>query len=400
MEMRDTFYWGWALLIPVILSLLYGLVAQCAMMSVGACQRRSVGEWLRSALPVMALLTLWCMTNIPLPVFYILAYFGKLVRFLRQKQSRPRELLLINLAHLSTMALHLILVGILALLLDTPINELLQQPFWRIGSVTAVLTVNMAVDLLTLRWSVPIAVIRTQSKSGEVRPFLLFLWFCEVFLLLDSVLCTMNIDWKLLPLFLIVSTFLMEFYIIRFLFHIYSILKVRYLEEKHRQLELELERQKRAAEALRSKTNLDPLTGIFSRRYAMEQITRLLGEKKDFSLVFIDLDQLKMVNDQEGHSAGDRYLIRFAKGFGACLRKNDMFARIGGDEFVVLLPGCTKDAAAVRMEELRTALSREKETGSFSFGVAHVSEGVAENAEQLLRRADLAMYQDKAQRKR
>ena len=378
MEMRDTFYWGWALLIPVILSLLYGLVAQCAMMSVGACQRRSVGEWLRSALPVMALLTLWCMTNIPLPVFYILAYFGKLVRFLRQKQSRPRELLLINLAHLSTMALHLILVGILALLLDTPINELLQQPFWRIGSVTAVLTVNMAVDLLTLRWSVPIAVIRTQSKSGEVRPFLLFLWFCEVFLLLDSVLCTMNIDWKLLPLFLIVSTFLMEFYIIRFLFHIYSILKVRYLEEKHRQLELELERQKRAAEALRS----------------------LLGEKKDFSLVFIDLDQLKMVNDQEGHSAGDRYLIRFAKGFGACLRKNDMFARIGGDEFVVLLPGCTKDAAAVRMEELRTALSREKETGSFSFGVAHVSEGVAENAEQLLRRADLAMYQDKAQRKR
>lgn len=79
MEMRDTFYWGWALLIPVILSLLYGLVAQCAMMSVGACQRRSVGEWLRSALPVMALLTLWCMTNIPLPVFYILAYFGKLV---------------------------------------------------------------------------------------------------------------------------------------------------------------------------------------------------------------------------------------------------------------------------------------------------------------------------------
>lgn len=398
--MRDTFYWGWALLIPVILSLLYGLTAQRAMISVGSSQRRSVAEWLRCALPVMVLLTLWSMFNIPLPLFYILAFSGKLVRLRWKKQSRTRDLFLINLTHLSIMALHLILVGIIAMLRETPINELLQAPFWRIGTVSAVLIVNMAVDLLIPRWSVPIAVIRTQSESGEVRPFMMFFWLCEVFLLLDSTLCTMDIDWKLLPLFLIVSTFLMEFYIIRFLFHIYSILKVRYLEEEHRRLELELERRKRAAEALRSKSSMDPMTGAFSRRYAMEQITLLLDEKKDFSLAFIDLDQLKQVNDQEGHSAGDRHLIRFAEAFGACLRKSDRFARIGGDEFVVLLPGCAGDIARARMEEIRLALTRDPARAfSFSFGVAHVSGGTEEQAEQILHRADLAMYQDKARRK-
>ena len=134
--------------------------------------------------------------------------------------------------------------------------------------------------------------------------------------------------------------------------------------------------------------NIHPVSEYFRRREAMEQV----AEQMDLPMLWQDdvydlPGWLKMVHDLG---------IADNQGYARC----GYCYRIGGDEFVVLLPGCTKDAAAVRMEELRTALSREKETGSFSFGVAHVSEGVAENAEQLLRRADLAMYQDKAQRKR
>ena len=115
-------------------------------------------------------------------------------------------------------------------------------------------------------------------------------------------LCVVRIDWKRLPVFLIGSTVLMEFYLIRFLGHLYSLLKVRYLEEEHEQLIRELARRNQSAEKWRSIGTLDSLTGIFSRRYIMEHTAALLQADTQFSLVFIDLDCLKQINDRQGTS--------------------------------------------------------------------------------------------------
>lgn len=385
-------YFGWGLLVPACLSLLYGFLSHRAMGALGYTLKNTAWARLRNILPPLFLFTLWGVADIPLPLFYLLAYLGKFIRLFFNSANRSRKLFLINLTHLTTMALHMIFIGVLSLMTDTPMNEMLRQPLWRIATISVVLAINNLVAWLIPRWDMALEVLRTQSESEETRPFMLFLWFCNIFLLLDSVLCISTIKWRLLPLFLIGSTVLLEFFLVRFLRHIYLILKVHYLEEEHQRLMEKLEQQNQNAARLRSKIALDPMTGVFTRRYVLEQVAFLLREKEPFSLVFIDLDHLKQVNDREGHRAGDLYLLRFTQEFSAYLRKADIFARVGGDEFVVLLPGCPQQTAEKRMEAIRSRLAGQS---SFSYGVTFVPKDSGRNVEEIFRLADKEMYRDK-----
>ena len=335
----------------------------------------------------------------PLILFYVLVFASRLLGGLGRKGGRLKELFLINLTHLLSISLHMILIGTVSLALGASMRSLLDQPLWRIATLSIVVLLNILAYTLIPGRALPLAaVIRTQSDSEEMRPFMTFLWFCNLSLLLDGILCSSPIEWDLLPLFLVGSTLLLEFYLFRFLAHLYSILKVRYLEEENRRLAEELEHQARRAEALRAKGDTDALTGLYSRRYILDQANRMLRSGEPFSLAYLDLNKLKQVNDRDGHQAGDCYLAAFARLVGERLRKGDLFARIGGDEFVVLLPNCGGDAAEDRMEQIRRSLGRESCCGhgiSFSFGVAEAPEDGGTDLEQLLARADQAMYRDK-----
>ena len=392
-------YFGWGLLIPAFFSLIYGFTAYRAMEALGYRRKGTVWEMTGSSLPALFLFTAWGIVDIPLPLVYILAYFGKMFRLFRTRGNSAKELLLINLTHLTTMSLHMILIGMISLIVRIPMNELLGQPFWRISTISTVLAVNNLVMAAVPHWNMILEVFRTQSESEEVRPFMVFLLFCNAFLLTDSILCVVEIDWGLLPVFLIGSTVLLEFYLIRFLRHLYSILKVYHLEEEHNRLLRELEQKNQISVRLRSISTFDALTGVFSRRYLMEQADIFISGAVPFSLVFIDLDHLKQINDNAGHNAGDLYLIRFAKEFGSCLRGSDIFARIGGDEFIVLLPDCPPEAAKARIEEIRIRLSENPDTFfPFSYGITSGAGDSGVSARQLIQRADQAMYQDKQTR--
>nr|WP_122011648.1 GGDEF domain-containing protein [Maliibacterium massiliense] len=389
-------YFGWGLLGPVCLCLVYEIYARRAMRALGFPQGKISPGGCVALLLHLALYTFWGMVNIPLPVVYVFAFLEKLPRLLRKRASRLKELFLINFTHLTIMALHMILIGVISLVTKIPMRALLQQPFWRIVMIDAILAVSIVTDGLIPRWNMALDVLRTQSESAEVRPFMLFLWFCNIFLLLDSVLCVLPIDWRLLPLFLIGSTVLLEFYLVRFLKHLYTILKERYLEEEHRRLSAELDRQSRDAALLRSKSMRDAMTGAYSRQYVLERTAQLLQAGAAFSFVFIDLDHLKQINDRQGHSAGDRYLMDFAQKCNTLLRQTDVLARVGGDEFVVLMPGCAQEKATARMEEIRSRLTVDCSAPfHFSYGVAYAAGDAQEGVEQIFRRADQAMYQDK-----
>lgn len=146
----------------------------------------------------------------------------------------------------------------------------------------------------------------------------------------------------------------------------------------------------------------DELTGLANRRAFTtvgEQLLRVAERAGEtVLLVYVDLDGMKAINDRAGHAAGDEALRAAARLLRETFRESDLVARIGGDEFCVLLPGQAAEAKA-SIDRLRVAVTTPP-TGepavSLSLGVVEGSPG--STIEYLIRRADRAMYADKAQR--
>jgi len=151
---------------------------------------------------------------------------------------------------------------------------------------------------------------------------------------------------------------------------------------------------------------IDVLTELANRRHFIDQATRLLGrcrgEAAPAALLIFDIDRFKWINDRHGHAAGDHALRRVAAICRRQLRAEDLVARWGGEEFVVLLPRLTLDAAADVAERLRRAFAGALiRTGSADFGftvsIGLVDCSAAESLEGLVNRADAALYEAKLQ---
>ena len=168
----------------------------------------------------------------------------------------------------------MILIGVCSLATQTPMNKLLWQPFWRIATIGSILIINILIAFFasSLADRSSLCCIPNR-KAKETRPFLVFLWFCNLFLLMDSVLCIATISWRLLPVFLIASTVLLEFYLVRFLQHLYTLLHVRYLEEEHRGLVEKLEQRNQTEAELPQKCGGCADRGFFETlRYGADSI--------------------------------------------------------------------------------------------------------------------------------
>jgi diguanylate cyclase (GGDEF)-like protein len=146
----------------------------------------------------------------------------------------------------------------------------------------------------------------------------------------------------------------------------------------------------------------DPLTGLANRSLFSERLDGALGRAGDgTAVIFIDVNEFKMVNDTLGHAAGDELLIAIAGRLSDCVRPTDTLARLGGDEFAILLEDGATQSQAVeiaeridgRMEE-RFSIAGELHLVRVSIGIA-LGETDGMTSEQLIRNADLAMYRAK-----
>lgn len=162
----------------------------------------------------------------------------------------------------------------------------------------------------------------------------------------------------------------------------------------------------RLVHRLRNQSTHDALTGLFNRRAMDERLLqhweRWRRGGEGFSVALLDLDFFKRVNDTLGHGEGDQVLVRTARWLAAEVRGADVVARVGGEEFLVLMPGANGPAALVLAERLRAglaALQRAAPTGApaltVSIGVAEAGDADA-GPDGLLRRADEALYRAKA----
>lgn len=154
-------------------------------------------------------------------------------------------------------------------------------------------------------------------------------------------------------------------------------------------------------DASENTSRTDPLTGIANRRLFYEvantEIVRAHRTSEPFTVMYIDIDNFKTVNDTQGHDEGDLLLIAVASTLRHQMRESDTVARLGGDEFSILLPAAAKEAAEVAGKKLKNALADAVETRwpiTFSIGVVTYMTA-PESVECMIRQADQVMYEVK-----
>lgn len=159
-------------------------------------------------------------------------------------------------------------------------------------------------------------------------------------------------------------------------------------------------------EQFRKQANTDSLTGLYNRRYFVEhaerEFKRAQRNGKPLSVVSIDIDHFKMINDLHGHPVGDEVLKALSKNLLPNLRSEDVLARIGGEEFAIILPDTNLDMAARIAERIRKQQAEVKLTGHWQGEISvQVSVGVAimqptdKSFDKLFSRADKALYSAK-----
>jgi len=152
----------------------------------------------------------------------------------------------------------------------------------------------------------------------------------------------------------------------------------------------------------------DPLTQLLSRAYVLERLATLLDPKRlprEFvSVLMVDVDHFKRVNDSHGHAVGDDVLRGVAGALVAAARREDACGRLGGEEFVLLLDGCGSETALDVSERVRAGVAALRFSASgeafqvtVSIGVTTIAADAAVSVEQALRAADRALYTSKAE---
>ena len=160
---------------------------------------------------------------------------------------------------------------------------------------------------------------------------------------------------------------------------------------------------KREAERLSDQAYTDFLTHIGNRLYFIKQMETLLEEKSPFVFCYFDLDHLKYVNDNYGHAEGDHYIRKFVCLVKNRIRKDDIFARVGGDEFCIVFCESRQDVIREKIERIFQEFVSDDGRdypSSFSCGIISVDGTEGFTINEILDRADEAMYEQKRMHKK
>ena len=177
------------------------------------------------------------------------------------------------------------------------------------------------------------------------------------------------------------------------------------LKKANQQMEVQLKEIRQLHAALRDQANRDSLTQLYNRRFLADAIERefhlVQRRSQPLSIILLDIDHFKSVNDSFGHSVGDECLVALARFMQQHFRKSDIICRYGGDEFLIVLPDSSTDLSTQRVEELRRLVAdRTIQSGTRSIRFT-VSSGIAtypahgEKSTDIIRKADQALYVSK-----
>lgn len=175
--------------------------------------------------------------------------------------------------------------------------------------------------------------------------------------------------------------------------------------EAHLLINFDVTDRKRQEEELTRYANYDIMTGIYNRGFGIKMLDELIQSTKKndiiLTLCYFDIDDLKSINDGYGHAEGDRIIKLLTSTVRESIRKRDVFVRVGGDEFVLGLYGCTLNDASRVMDTINRKINDINESGqlpykvSFSVGFEEVNPSENYEIDEIVRRADENMYKQK-----
>jgi diguanylate cyclase (GGDEF)-like protein len=158
---------------------------------------------------------------------------------------------------------------------------------------------------------------------------------------------------------------------------------------------------------LKYMANFDELTGLFNRRYFKQLFNNELSNIKKYNtegcLALIDLDNFKDINDTLGHNTGDKALKLFSNILRDSIAKSNIYARMSGDEFVILFVNCSKEEATQKLEGIRRILTEKQPDEfklSFSYGICAINSNSELTTDEIFGAADIEMYNDKKDKER
>ena len=328
-------------------------------------------------------------TKLPLPLYYILFYIVSHKLLLSRKSSTNNHFIP-NMAVISFCILHLITVSTISLVKNTSPDIIFANMTYKLISILIASILDFILWYSMNKIKEHIYII-TQNQI-EFSLFLKFIWFTLGYILFDSIQITFAPPSSLTSYFILGSNILLILQLIIFINHIYSIEKNIYLEKEHHRLKMIKQEQLLKVNLLKKKANIDELTSAYNRKFAFEKIQHYIDNNLLFSLIYIDLDKLKTINDTYGHLAGDNYIINFSSIVIENLGIDDIFARIGGDEFIVIMPKSNENTTKEFIEKISKIMDN---TISFSYGIVEVSSENKMTVEEIINIADIRMYTNK-----
>jgi len=176
---------------------------------------------------------------------------------------------------------------------------------------------------------------------------------------------------------------------------------IKKIQDSNKDLKIKIDEEKEKSIKLNHLAITDKLTGLYNRvkldKVLDIEILKALSSEKDISIIFIDIDKFKHINDTYGHQVGDQILKDFSLKLKNCIRKTDIIGRWGGEEFLIICKGTNLKESLCTAENLRSTIQNMKletvNSITASFGVATLKDD--DCAQSLLRRADAALYRSK-----
>ena len=181
------------------------------------------------------------------------------------------------------------------------------------------------------------------------------------------------------------------------------------LEERENSLNAEIEKRILIEKELEYYAFTDTLTGVSNRRTGFllleKEINKSIRNGKVLSICFFDIDGLKMVNDVYGHHEGDYLIVTVSEIVTSLIRDIDTLCRMGGDEFLIILPDCSAIMAENVIQRVYAKIQEKNESGEkpykldFSYGIEEIADGKMEAMDDYINKADEKMYRNKTRKR-